>query len=64
MSNQSALFEADKDAVAKDDVVKEVNAHDLAGLDEPLGHGHIFGGRRGVAGGVIVGDDDAGSRFY
>jgi len=59
-SDQPALFEADEDAVADDDVVQQVNAHDLARLHQPLGHGHVLGGGRRIAGGVVVGDDEAG----
>ena len=58
--NQPALFEADEDAVADDDVVEQVNAHDLARADETLGDGHILPARRGVAGRVVVGDDQGG----
>jgi hypothetical protein len=41
-------------------VVEEVDAHDFSGLDEALGHGHVFGGGCRITGGVIVGDNDAG----
>ena len=56
-SDQPTLFEADEDAVADDDVVEGVNAHDLPRADQPLGDGHVLPARRGVAGGVVVGDD-------
>ena len=41
--SQSALFEADKAALADDEVVQHFDVHQLARLDEHLGQAHIFG---------------------
>jgi hypothetical protein len=56
--SQAALFEADKAALADDEVVQRLNVQQLARLDEHLGQAHVFGRRGGVAGGVVLNDDD------
>src|SRR5258705_7212942 len=47
---------------ADDDVVEDVDAEDPAGLDEPARDGKVFLRRRGIPGGMVMRQDQRGSR--
>ena len=46
-------------AAADDDVVHELDVHDLAGLVDALGQTVVLSAGVGIVAGVVVGQDDA-----
>src|SRR5262245_2319145 len=48
--------------VGEDEMVHDINAHDLASIHQSLGQDHIVATRCGIARGVIVKHDDGGCR--
>ena len=54
------LLEGYEAVVADDDVVEELDAEELAALVKALGDAAVFRAGRGVAAGMVVGDDDSG----
>ncbi len=54
------LLEGDPLVVADDDVIAQVDADELARLVEPLCHTLVLDTGRGIAAGVVVGDNQRG----
>ena len=45
-------------AAADDDVVEHLDAQQVAGLGGSAGEGHVLAGGRGIAAGVVVGEQE------
>jgi hypothetical protein len=59
------LAEADEAAgLAKDEMVENLDAEELAGRREPAREGDILGGRLGVAARVVVGQQEGGGNVH
>src|SRR4051812_41473039 len=57
---EALAAQADVATVADDEVIEDFDVEDLPGFDEFAGDGDIVGGRGGIAGGVVVGDNEGG----
>ncbi len=54
---QAGFAQGEVRADADDQMVEHWNADDVAGLREAAGQCDVIGARRGIAGGMVVGDD-------
>ena len=59
LPQRGGLAEAEEVTVTDDEVVEEGDGEDLGGGEEVAGEGNVVGAGFGVAGGVVVGDDEA-----
>ena len=55
---QSPLHEAYKLAIPDDDVVQYLDPHDIARFPQATGNRDVFAAGGGIAGGVVVNQDD------
>ena len=60
---KSPLFHADVALAADDDMVEQVDAHHFGGLVDLAGYYDVGAAGCGVAGGVVVHDDDGRAVF-
>jgi hypothetical protein len=56
--SQAALLEGHKAHAPENDVIQAVNIQEFSGFNHGSSHGHIFGAGAGVAGRMIVTQDD------